>query len=442
MKNKLTLFSFLILTLIFTACAPAEEYPASNSPAPASVTQTHPPLSQRTPLPAQEKIEFISSNEIQALTATIDLTSVTSLDIHLPATPVWIAGTPHPEGTVWAVAYADGSLQAFIVKQNGYVQTTISPAQQPAGMPLTIYTSASQISALTAPADADTSPLTTPVLTNSNSIAYISASGELVIWKDDRETRLPVNALPDTRIQTDSNGRLLLLSNPTERYRHDVLGDSIEASAVTLIETRPTPRITKVISVPKSDVIEGIAPLWVDLNNNGQREIIVTLSNAQSGARIAAYHEDGTLLAEGPAIGTGNRWRHQLIAAPFGENGETLLAVVRTPHIGGVVEFYRLNGDKLEIVETINGISTHSIGSRNLFTAQAGDFNNDGQVDLLAPDQSHTRLGIVSMGGEKIAWLDLGAALVSNLAAVSFPETDQVVIAAGLSNNTLRIWNP
>ncbi|MBT3712288.1 MAG: hypothetical protein HOG15_02940, partial [Anaerolineae bacterium] len=217
---------------------------------------------------------------------------------------------------------------------------------------------------------------------------------------------------------------------------------SIEATGITLVETQPEPKILQKITTPKPDVIEGIYPIWADMDKNGQREILVTLSNAQDGARIVAFSEDGNLLAEGIPVGTGYRWRHQLVVAPFGSTGENLLAVIRTPHIGGVLEIYRLNGNKLEIVKTISGISTHSIGSRNLFTAQAGDFNNDGQIDLLAPDQSHTNLGIVTVESETIIWLELGAKLITNLASVTSTANSQVVIAGGLSNNILRIWLP
>jgi kynureninase len=130
-----------------------------------------------------------------------------------------------------------------------------------------------------------------------------------------------------------------------------------------------------------------------------------------------------------------------LVAAPFGGAGENLLAVVRTPHIGGVLEFYRLNGNKFEIVTETHDFSTHTIGSRNLFTVQACDFDKDGQVELLAPDQGQTRLGIVNMDGA-VTWLELNAELVTNLASVTSPNSDNLVLAAGLSNNTLRLWLP
>lgn len=371
------------------------------------------------------------------------------MDIPLSGQPTWIAGVPFENGSAWAVAFENGVLQAFLVTLDGYTQIAISPAQISPGMPLTIYAQGGNLFALTAPG-ADASPLSPPVPLDDQlqSIAYIATSGDLVLWQNGHETRLPVDALPDSRILADGNGMLLLLSNPTERYGHGVLGDGLEAAGITLVETAPEVRIAQIISIPEPDVIEGIYPLWEDLNGDGQREIIVTLSNAQAGARIVAYREgpsagsgQAVLLAEGPSVGTGFRWRHQLLVAPFGEGGESLLAVVRTPHIGGVLEFYRLEGNRLEIVTEIPGFSTHSIGSRNLVTALAGDLDDDGQIELLAPDQTHMRLGIVSIDG-KTTWLDLNAKLATNLAAVTLTDSGRVTIAAGLANNTLRLWLP
>ena len=456
MKTRLTLPLFLFLTLIFSACAPTLEHDASDiipeggfpSPAPASITSSE--LPTISPITTGSPIEFISANNIRFLSAQADLASARQINIPLPGKPVWVAGIPQEDGSAWAVAFEDGSLSAYFVNPSGYTQVAIIPEQLPPGAPLTIYSRDGDLFALTAPGT-DAAPLALPVLLGADlpKIAYIATDGDLVIWQADQETRLPVEALPDSRILADEHGRLLFLSNPTDRYTHGVLGDNIEATGITLVETNPEAKILQTIHIPGTDVIEGIYPIWADLNNDGEREIIVTLSNAQDGARIVAFREDpstssgqAALLAEGPAIGIGYRWRHQLVVAPFGESGENLLAVVRTPHIGGVVEFYRLNENKLEIVNTIPGISTHSIGSRNLFTAQAGDFDNDGQVEVLAPDQSHTRLGIVGMDNDDFTWIDLEADLVTNLAAITFPDSGKISIAAGLSNNVLRIWLP
>ena len=442
MITRLILFLNLFLTLIFSACAPTEERSASNTPSPASVIpiETEHPIS--TPLIPERNIDFIGTNAMRYFPAEVDLTTATQIDIPLAGKPVWIAGIPFDNGNAWVAALEDGSLQAYLVNPGDYTQVKITPEQLPPGAPLTIYSQNGKLFALTVPGS-DASPLTSPILLNTDipEIAYIAANGDLVIWKNGQETRLPVNALPDSLMISNRN-RLLFLSNPTDIYAHGVLGDTIEATGITLVQTHPEVSILNTISITAPDVIEGIYPIWTDINLDGELEIIVTLSNAQDGARIVAFHEDGSLLAEGPIIGIGYRWRHQLMVAPFEKSGKNLLAVVRTPHIGGVVEFYRLNGNALEIVAEIPGISTHSIGSRNLFTAQAGDFDNDGQVELLAPDQNHTRLTIVGIDGVNTSQLDLNAELVTNLATIVAPGSGMSSLAAGLSNNTLRVWIP
>ena len=450
MKTRLIPPFFLLLVLSFLACTPTVKPSAPFAPSPVPAISTVTELPTIFPLTTGSGIEFVSSSDIRILPVQANLTTALQIDIPLAGKPAWVAGIPYGSGSTWAVAFEDGELQAFTVTLNGYAQTAISPEKITPGMPLTIYSEHGQLQALAAPG-ADASPLTAPVLLGQDpvKIAYIATNGDLVIWQSGQETRLPVNALPDSHIILDESGRLLLLSSPTERYTHGVLGDGVEATGITLVETAPEPVILQTLSIPEPDVIEGIYPIWADMNNDGQREIIVTLSNAQTGARIVAFRGDpstGTwqsaLLAEGPAIGAGFRWRHQLVVAPFGEADENLLAVVRTPHIGGVVEFYRLNGNKLEIVAQVPGPSTHSIGSRNLFTAQAGDFDDDGRVELLVPDQSHMRLGIIGLDNASIAWLNLEAELVTNLGATTLKNPGQAVLAGGLSNNILRIWLP
>lgn len=256
--------------------------------------------------------------------------------------------------------------------------------------------------------------------------------------------RTAVEALPDARILVDELGRLLLLTNPTTRYDHGVLGDAVEASGITLIETRPEARIILKIDIPPPAVIEGIAPIWADITGDGRREIIVTLSSQIDGAQIALFDENGERLASGPAIGQGYRWRNQLAVAPTGLDGELELVDVLTPHIGGVVEFYGLSGSELQILAQVRGYTSHVIGSRNLDMALAGDFDGDQQVEVLLPDQSRTALGAVrrSTGGAEVVWtLPAGGVISTNLAAVSFPD-GRIAAGVGRDDAVLRVWTP
>jgi hypothetical protein len=115
-----------------------------------------------------------------------------------------------------------------------------------------------------------------------------------------------------------------------------------------------------------------------------------------------------------------------------------------TPHIGGIVEFFQLAGDRLKLVAQTSGYSSHALGSRNLDMAVAGDFDGDGQVELLLPDQERASLGAVRRvpGGAEVAWkVPAGDRISTNLAAVAFPD-GTLAVGVGHAGDQLRLWLP
>jgi hypothetical protein len=222
-------------------------------------------------------------------------------------------------------------------------------------------------------------------------------------------------------------------SRATDAYDHGVLGDAAEAGGVAVVDPA-TPEVTAWVHPPGDSVFEGTAPIVVEWG--GETAIVATASDTEIGARVVVSALDGSIRAVGPPVGAGFRWRHQLAAAPFAADGTTELAVVRTPHVGGTVEFYRLDGDRLTIVAERSGYSSHRIGSRNLDMAAAGDFDGDGRVELLVPDDPMQSLAALRRTGDGIeeAWrLPLGGRLTTNVGVSGGS------VAAGWGD-VLRIW--
>jgi hypothetical protein len=223
-----------------------------------------------------------------------------------------------------------------------------------------------------------------------------------------------------------------------------VLGDTLEAAAIALVEMNLDHSKVMEIQIPEPAVIEGIAPIWVDVDDDGEREIIVTISDALQGAQLVIFNESGQQIAMSEPIGRGFRWRHQIAVAPLGPGGEMELVSVLTPHIGGVVEFHRWVEDELILSASLSGYTTHVIGSRNLDMSAAGDFDGDGRVEILIPDQRLSRLAGLRRtveGVEEIWSLPLGGTLNTNLAVVPLIQMN-VGVGVGTREGFLRLWLP
>ena len=243
-----------------------------------------------------------------------------------------------------------------------------------------------------------------------------------MLWENGSEIgRLAVDALPDARLLADGQERVLLLTKPSSRYPHGIAGGTLEAPEITLMETSPSLQVVTQIFIPGQRVVEGISPIWADLNGDGQWEIIVTLSDAEQGAQVVVYSESGEQVAAGPAVGRGNRWRHQIAVAPFGPNGELELAEVLTPHIGGIAGFYRMDGDSLNLVAQQDGVTSHPVFSPNLDMGLAGDLDGDGQLELVVFDQPFREVVALrrTPDGVAVAWrATVDGKAVTNLASV------------------------
>jgi len=247
--------------------------------------------------------------------------------------------------------------------------------------------------------------------------------------------------LPDSRVVTDGTD-LYALSGPTDRYDHAVLGDALEASGVEIVRADGSGSV--VVTVEAPDVIEAVSPMLADVDGDGALDIVVTQSNDDAGARIVAYALDGETIATSEPIGTGNRRLNLLAVAPTGPGGDVEVIAVRTPHIGGILEFFRYDGaGRLERVATADGYSTHVIGSRNLDLGIVTDADGDGTPDVLLPHQDREVLAIVTRddrsptGTREVTRLRLSDKPSSNVSATGDPRISSAVATA---DGRVTVW--
>jgi hypothetical protein len=433
---------FILILIALSACA--KQALPDQLPFP---TITEPSFTQPVFTPSKESYDFgltyQNANGNRLVEGQGRILDAVPINIELGGEIQWLVGLPYGNGSLWTAALVDGTIESYTV-QDGKVQPfDIGRGSLPAGMPPMIIAREGDIY-LNTPPSPETSDLTHPVSPDpaSGRLVFITIKGDLVLWEQGTEIdRLDVNALPDARLIMDEKERLIFLSYPTNRYDHGVLGDSLEAASITLVETDPVLKIINRIEIPNPAVIEGIAPIWADLNGDGEREILVTISDYDSGARLVLYSEEGLVLAEGPPAGQVYRWRHQLAVAPLGPDGQKLIIDVLRPHLDATLEFFSWEGDRLVLKGELPGYSSHGIGSRNLDMALVGDLDGNGDLEVVAPGLGQEILhGIAILDGTaEILWtVPLGGRLTSNLVGVTLGD-GSLLLGAGVGE-TILIW--
>jgi hypothetical protein len=266
-------------------------------------------------------------------------------------------------------------------------------------------------------------------------VIAVTENGDLLRLESSAEgwkvvARAKLNALRDAHLslvdlEGTGNGEVAALVGPsTERYRHGVLGDAVEATSVVILE-RHSLEVIHRYDLPVPYVFEDITLRPVRIGARDQ--LVVVRSGPTGGAALASLELNaGKLkLSLGPDIGQANRWLNPLVG--FGE-----LYAIQTPHIGGVLTQYAPFKGSLSASKQLDGLSNHSINSRNL---EAGAVVAPGQ--LIVPNQGHDRLQYIVCAKkcEIKSGYDLGAAYSSNLIVAG----GSVVI--GSENRKLHFWN-
>jgi hypothetical protein len=220
------------------------------------------------------------------------------------------------------------------------------------------------------------------------------------------EAPRPSDIIPHGRIAVGNNDiAMAWLAEGTGRYPHGVLGDKIEAAAVRVLTASRAP----VDFVLREDsVFEDVAPRLVDIDRDGRDEILVVRSHREAGASLLLLGLRGdriVRLAESQAIGIPNRWINPIGAADFDGDGEIEIAAVETPHIGGQLVIYKVDGRRLREMARFIGYTNHVAGSAELGMSAILDVDGDGIPDIVLPSQDRRELRAVTFAKGNLAVL-------------------------------------
>lgn len=235
--------------------------------------------------------------------------------------------------------------------------------------------------------------------------------------------RAELEVLPDDDPVVLDDGSVAVLAAPTQRYRHGVLGDEVEASAVAVLDPDDLHTIGRMT----------LEPPWVIEQRRvlpfaaaGEHGMLITVAAAGRGAGVAAVAQVGGALAEvarSPALPAPEAWLNL-----FAADGPVAYAVA-TPHGGGRLERFRWSAaggapsGRLARSRFDLAVTNHVLGSRNLDLALLlpAPPGASGVDVLVLPTRDRRSLRLVrcaEAGCAQVRTLALRAPLSSNLAAL------------------------
>jgi hypothetical protein len=184
---------------------------------------------------------------------------------------------------------------------------------------------------------------------------------------DEARQRLPESQLAHGRHDLG----WVWLGEPTRRYPHRALGSTVHAGSVyaQVRDDRYGWRIVEK-SLPRDRVYEDRVPRVLDIDKDGQEELLLIEADLRRGAALVVLGVDRTPegprlveRARGPFAGSPFRWMNPVGVADFDGDGQADLANVVTPHIGGVLQLLHYRPPRLVPFASAMDVSNHRMGA-------------------------------------------------------------------------------
>jgi hypothetical protein len=262
------------------------------------------------------------------------------------------------------------------------------------------------------------------------------ATGTLIAAQAPDFAAVPAGGLSDGRV-AGSDGAIARawLADPTDRYRHGVLGDAIEAGS--LVIERRDGRVGTVTAGANA-VFEDLLPRIAVLD--GVDRIVVVKSYLRRGSALAIIDAlSMKVIAETPPVGHAHAWLNPAGIADFDGNGSTDIAFVRQPHVVGLLQLWSWQDRQLKKVAEVPDTSNHFIGSKALGMSWTADFDADGHPDLAVPSLDRRSLRLIAFVPKvcDIARIALPARVATNIGSTAIGGRPALV--AGLEDGRLVI---
>ena len=267
-------------------------------------------------------------------------------------------------------------------------------------------------------------------------LAHLASMTALAVcvWLSPVAAETRPGAIPDLRIAKGlKNIKEAWLADATTLYKHFVLGAPYEAASIVV---RTADNRTVKLTLPATSVFEDRQPRLVDLDGDGNDEIVLVRSQVGQGAALAIIGLVGDrlkILAETPPTGHQNTWINPAGIADFDGDGALDVAYVQMPHVLGRLRIWTVREGKLVEIGSLPETSNHVAGSRDIGLSVVADFNGDGVADLALPSLDRRSLRFITAKGglRELARVPLPAPAVADFRLEFLAGKPVVVVGLG-----------
>lgn len=303
--------------------------------------------------------------------------------------------------------------------------------------------------------DSGYSPLSAPVPADLDGdgtleIAAVGDKGELkvVMGRSRVREESGVRLLPDTRLALsdldgDGTRELVALIEPVEVDQAGATGDNLEATGfgVFSLDGRSV-SLERDFTLDRGEVITGIKPMVGEGIDGGRNLVILPVRDSDGRSSLRSYSfrtsrirevRKGPWLDDTPTLqvlgfsNLGDRSRRFIISAAYPEKEEPLLVLFRD--------------DLVDRRLTRSGdISAMTMGTRSVDGVLIGDFDGDGDDDLIAPGEGQRSLNHFYLSGNRVSRREIytgSNAITSNLCPGDFDGNGWPDLAVGLDGGSL-----
>ena len=139
-------------------------------------------------------------------------------------------------------------------------------------------------------------------------------------------------------------------------------------------------------SLEKGFVFEDLRVRLFDIDQDKKEELFIIKTHIDKGASLAVYKIKDNRIKQVATTGYLNRTYRWLNVVGFGDfdgNGIKNIAIIKTPHIGGVLTIYEYKNNALIEKYSRYGFTNHFIGSTELDMGTTNDLDNDNIDELI-----------------------------------------------------------